>query len=271
MKDFIWHNGELKTSDTPILTAHDRLRLGEGVFNTILVLNGKLHFAAEHFDKLLESAKLFWPHWCAPAASELITAARSLLQKNKITTGHYALNCTITGGEGGRGLLTPNNVAPNTIMRAAPFTPKTQPIKTIIATTTRRNEGSPLSNIKYSNYMDNILALREAAQNGAEDAILLNNAGNICCATTANIAIIKDGQFITPPLSDGAQNGLTRARLIAQHNAIERSISPAELLECQGIYLLNSLHGAIEITTLDNKKIPAPVITLSKDLNFDTI
>ena len=256
---FIWHNGAFKKSNTPILTAHDRLRLGEGIFISILATDGHVHLLQDHIQKLKNAASLMWPDWPFPAMDDVTETITQLLHKNQATRGHYAINCTITGGEGGSGITPPTPINPNIIIRCVNFThDATTPIHAHIATTVRRNEYSPLASLKYTNYTDHIFALREAGEHGANEAILLNTAGNVCCSTVGTIVILKKNQLITPPLSDGCQKGVTRSLLIKKRNVSERSISPKDLLTCDGAYLLNSLRGARTISSINRQDIPTP-------------
>ena len=74
----------------------------------------------------------------------------------------------------------------------------------------RRNEGSPQSRMKSLGALDNVLAAREAAKRGAEEAILLNNAGSIACGARANLFAVIDGRLVTPPIADGVLPGIAR-------------------------------------------------------------
>jgi branched-chain amino acid aminotransferase len=265
MKTYIWHNGEFKTDDTPIITANDRLRFGEGVFRTILVINGSLQFADDHLNALQKAAHVFWPAYRVPAFNALTLPAQELLQKNNCATGTAMVNIFITGGIAQHGFATNQNQNAETFIRAQAWTALNTHVHAIIAQSIRRNEQSPLSNIKYcGGYAEQIIALREAHENGGNEAIFLNTAGYVCCSSVAAIIMIKDGKLITPPLSDGPQNSATRARLIAKHGARERSIKPEELFECEGIYLVNSLRGAVPISTLNGQPIARPALDLSQ-------
>ncbi|MDB2683172.1 aminotransferase class IV [Alphaproteobacteria bacterium] len=264
MNDIIWHNGEFK-NDEPILSIHDRLRLGEGLFNTILCIDGTLIHGEEHMQKLLDNTKFFVEnHGCATPET-LVKIAEELLQKNNATQGRNALNTIFTLGNACNGIRTPETPDIQMMMRIQPCTNEFPEIHAIIAQTIRRNEGSPLSQIKCSNYGDNIIALREAQNQNANEAIIMNNAGHITCATTSNIVIIKNGKFITPPLKDGCQNGITRSILMKKFEVTEQSITPEDLYTSEGIYLLNSLRGAAPIVTLNGKTAPKPAIAIDKD------
>ncbi len=268
MSDLIWHNGAFRP-DEPVFFANDRLRIGEGVFNTILCLDGTLIHGHLHMKKLLRNSKIFTGEWEHPSSNDLESIARSLLAKNGFTKGRYAINTIITLGAGKGGIQTPDRPDIQIIMRAFPAPEIPSQIHAIIAQTTRRNEHSPLSQIKGPFYGDNILALREAAEKGANEAIMLNTSEKIACATTSNIVAILNGKLTTPPLNDGCQDGITRSLLMQKFEVIEQSMTPDDLYSSDGIYLLNSLRGAVPVLTLDGKTLSKPSITIDKDFHLE--
>lgn len=92
------------------------------------------------------------------------------------------------------------------------------------------------------------MARNEAAKAGYDEALMLNSAGRVACASAANLfAVLPDGAIVTPPISDGALPGIVREILLtgaprAGLPIEERSILPEELSEA-GIFLTNSLIG----------------------------
>ena len=269
MGNLIWHNGDFKNDDKAAFSPHTRLRLGEGVFNTVLAIDGKLQYADAHFTKLLKNSHIFWPDWQEPETQTLIDAAHELLHKH-IAKDRWALNCIISCDNSDKGITLPNQPEISILMRCAPFNwdPATQ-IHLHIAQNVRRNEGSPLSQIKCSNYGDNILALREAQQNGANEALMINNADHIATATIATFVMIKNGEIITPPLSDGAKDGNTRRLLCDKYAVTERSISPENALNCDGAYLLNSLRGAVPVSSINGTPLPASAVAIDRNINLE--
>ncbi len=256
-------NGKL-TDDTAIFNFQDRLRLGDGVFDTILVIDGKPQHHDAHIARLLDNAKMLHLN-NTPDTATLKNAALQLIESNESLTGRFALNTLITRGVASRGLAPTIDTQPTIAMRLAPVPDKSPPIHTIIAQTVRRNEGSPLSQIKSCNYGDNILALTEAQQKDANEAILLNNKGLVTCASAGNIFAQIKGELITPPLSDGVLNGITRQLTIERHAAKIRSITAKELESADGIYITNSIKGVQPIATLNGKKLPEPSIKISQE------
>jgi branched-chain amino acid aminotransferase len=104
---------------------------------------------------------------------------------------------------------------------------------------TRRNPPQALDPaLKTGNYLNNILALREAHEAGADDAILLDLAGRVTEGTTSNVFFIQRGVLVTPPLALGMLEGVTRALFI-------------EIARAEGLILREEPHGAEALAAAD--------------------
>ncbi len=262
----IWHNNALKDKNTPIITVSGRALRGDGVFDTALAINGKICNAHAHFTRLIDSAAILEIK-ITYSAHDLIEAAQDLLQENDLDNARCAINTTITRGNGARGLSIAKDFQPHVIIRTAALPDEFSPINAIISKTVRRNEGSPLSQIKSINYGDNIMAMIEAEKAGANEAIMLNNAGNVACATIGNIFIMRGGHLYTPPLSDGAMAGTVRDLLIQRHGAQEQSLRSEDLTAADGIYITNSIRGIAAITSLNDAETSAANLDIPKDVH----
>lgn len=245
----LYHSGEWKNESESVFTALDRVRLGDGVFDTMLAMDGRLIHPVKHFTRLKENASVLGLSFDL----DFETTARKLIEGQ---AGRVAINTIITRGDSERGLAIPENSKPSIVMRAALAPENFPPISAIIAQSVRRNEGSPLSRIKSLNYGDAILALREASAKGANEAILLNNAGFVTCASSSNIFAVVNGEIFTPPLLDGVLNGVARQVFIETFGARELSLKPEDLLAAESVILTNSIRGAQAITALDGKSLP---------------
>ncbi|MGH6845162.1 MAG: aminotransferase class IV, partial [Methylocella sp.] len=167
------------------------------------------------------------------------------------------LRVTVTRGAGPRGLAPPKVPRPTILMTLSPMPPaREMPISLHIATVTRRNEHSALSRIKALPYLDNWLALSEARERGADDALLLNTRGTIACASVANVFVIREGRLETPPVSDGALPGTMRALVLclakqAGLAAVENSLHVKDLAEADAVILTNSISRVMEARDCD--------------------
>jgi branched-chain amino acid aminotransferase len=123
----------------------------------------------------------------------------------------------------------------------------------------RRNLNSPASRMKTLSYMDNVLAGREAASAGADDALMLNSAGRVASSTIANIFFEKEGALITPALSEGILPGVMRAAVIRAVKQLgvqvrEKQNKPADIATADGLFLTNSLRFIRPVAMLDGKR-----------------
>ena len=257
MSDFIWYNGHWLSGRQAALNARDRIRLGDGVFDTMLSVGGQAIYAEHHFKRLKDACVTMGIAFTMGQHSFNGVVA-DLIRRNKATDARYAVNTLVTRGAGARGLMPADDVTPSVILMItkAPAPEDFPPVHAIIAQTVRRNEGSPLSRIKSCNYGDNILALNEAKQRGANEAILLNNAGYVTCASAGNLLVAMGTRLYTPPLSDGVMNGIQRSHLVTQSKVEERSLLPDDLKNAEALYLVNSIRGITPIVKLEGADLP---------------
>ncbi|MBC8340020.1 MAG: aminotransferase class IV [Rhodospirillales bacterium] len=213
------------------------LTLGDGVFETMAVRGGQIPRADAHLARLGRGASVLGIE-LPMAGEDLLEALKSVIAANAISDGAVRLTCT--RGPGPRGLLPPQTPSPSLIITGA-GTPLGlgEPVSAIIATETRRNEHSPLSRIKSLNYLDNVLALGEAVAKGADDALMLNGAGNLACATSANVFAVIGGNLVTPPVQDGCLDGVLRADVLGALGGEERTLAPGDLAGASEAFLTN--------------------------------
>jgi branched-chain amino acid aminotransferase len=122
--------------------------------------------------------------------------------------------------------------------------------------------------VKSMNYLNNALAKLEARRRGVDEALLLNQAGLVAEASVANVFAVTRGALLTPPPSDGALPGLTRAGVLELAEelgiaACERSLGRVDLLRADELFLTGSGAGIVPVRSLDGEPIgagqPGPV------------
>lgn len=219
------------------------LLLGDGLFETLLAVDGALPHLPAHLDRMAAGCALLDLPFDRAEAERLCHAAAP-------AAGRFVVRLTLTAGSGGRGLDRPAAPAPRLFATAAPFAPVTTPA-TLIVAKTRRNEGSPASRLKTLSYLDNVLARTEAKAVGADEALMLNNRGHLACAGAANLFWIAEGRLFTPSLDCGVLPGITRARLIAAHPVEEVAAGLEALDAADAIFLTNSLIGVRPVSRLE--------------------
>lgn len=248
----VWLNGCVIDDATARIAPHDRgFTLGDGVFETIRIADGRPRHLERHLARLSRGAGVLGITLAAGAAHP---AVAQLLSASGLAEG--ILRLTVSRGEGARGLLPPPSPRPTILATVAPWAPPPARIRLATATVTCRNEHSPLASIKSLNMLDNVLARAEAAALGADEALLLNTAGRVAEAATANLFALLDGALVTPPVAEGALPGIARAVMMATVTVAERRLTPAELRRASEIVLTNSL-GVRAVASLDGHPVGA--------------
>ncbi len=116
--------------------------------------------------------------------------------------------------------------------------------------------------VKSLNYLNNVLAKLEAKQHGGDEALLLNAAGAIAETSVANVFAVRDGDLLTPPSSDGALEGITRATVLELAAflgipARVQSLGRFDLFAASEVFLTGSGAGLVPVRSLDGRSIGA--------------
>ncbi|CAO3360206.1 aminotransferase class IV [Azospirillum palustre] len=257
----IWLNGRLMPAAEARIDPADRgFTLGDGLFETIRIKDGLPSHLPRHLDRLAAGAELLrlpLPY----DTTELTGAMAALIGATGVADG--VLRLTLSRGTGARGVLPPADARPTLLMTVAPAAHMSAPVAAIVARGTRRNEHSPLSRLKSLNYLDSILARQEAAERGADEALLLNAAGRLAESSVATLFLSIGGRLLTPPLADGALPGIRRALILERHGAEEAPLTPEDLARADEAILTNSL-GLRPLVAVDGHPIgsgsPGPVL-----------
>ena len=110
------------------------------------------------------------------------------------------------------------------------------------------------------NYLNSILATQDAKQRGFDEAILLDQSGNVSEAPGENIFLVKNNRLVTPPLSSSALDGITRKSIITLAKDMKlkvnvRKVSKNELKLADEVFLTGTAAEITPIIKVDKKKI----------------
>ncbi len=230
--------------------------LGDGVFETLLVVNRSALWLDEHVQRMKKAArKLDIPF---DADGILVTVKAALT-----TSSPSVVRVTLSRGVTARG-LSADCSQPTLHVSCDPFdvTLIGQPLR-LVTSSMRRNPSSVTDRHKTTSYANNIFAAREAKAKGADDALMLNQDGFVACTSIANVFMLKDETLVTPPEQDGALAGIMRRFLIEQSGVkVEiRSIEKDEIGDAQALFATNSLRFIAPVTHLDGEVLPTAPIT----------
>ncbi len=257
------------------IDAADRgLLLSDGLFETLLWSGGELAAFEAHAARLTRGcAALGLP---APDFDRLRGAAVDAVARAGLSATRAAVRLTWTAGIGGRGLDRPADLTPRLIASAAP-SPRPTGAARLRTVGIRRNEGSPASRLKTLAYLDNVLARRSARAMGADEALMLNNRGEIAGGAAANVFWFEGDVLVTPALDCGVLDGIVRNAVIERARGVGievRQVRAARdrLERASGLFLTNSLIGPRPVETLDGVAVrPHPGLDTLLALSFPEV
>jgi branched-chain amino acid aminotransferase len=260
----LWINSRLIRLGAARLDPRDRgFTLGDGIFETMRVTGGAVQRLDRHLVRLRAGAvainlPLPWTDM------ELTSAVARTLAANGLQEA--AVRLTVSRGvPTTRGLLPDPNSVPSLVIDAREFPGYPAPLyaqgMNAITSRIRRNEHSPLANVKALCYLDNVLARHEAAKQGADEALLSNTAGYLVCASAANLFIVLSDTLVAPPLSAGALPGTVRHVVLTQLaprlklTVSERPMTVEDLARADEAFLTSALLGVMPLTTVDGRSV----------------
>ncbi len=253
-------NGKLMTEEHVNISPNNRsFRYGDGCFETMKIINGKISLADEHFERLFTSLELLQfdkpKQLTANALKEQIVLLATKNNHQKL--GRIRLTFFRSDG----GLYDPQNMLPNYIIQTWDLNAANNELNenglVIDIYTDARKVCDRYSPIKSNNYLSYAMAALWAKKNHLNDALLLNPYDRIADATIANIWMIKDGIIKTPSLQEGCVNGVMRKHLLkclrAEGIPVEETgITVDELLNAQELFVTNAIYGIKWIRQVGN-------------------
>lgn len=244
-------NGEIKDSDAPLFTGHNRgFRYGDGLFESMRMINGKLNFSKKHMQRLLTGVQLLQLRLPDNfVANSLESWAKKLWEANGTPPG-ARLRLSVFRNNGGYYAPETNDASWLLEFWAMDHDHYMINEKGIGIELYQdiRKPINKLSTLKTSNAQLYVLAALHAAAMNVEDAILINQNGNVIEATGSNVFAVKNGVLYTAPLSEGCVAGVMRATImeVAQANRIavyEVPLPMSILLNSDEIFLTNAVKG----------------------------
>lgn len=249
--DFLFYDGQILRSDKLLISPNNRsYRYGDGCFETMKLLKGKIQLSGYHFERLIASLELL--HFKKSGyftAAWLEKQVLAIAEKN----GHLEsarIRLTVTRGEGG--VYDEQNQFPYLLIQSWPLSPTVQELNenglVIDIYKDARKVIDRFSSIKSNSYLPYVMGALWAKEQQLNDAILLNPFDRVADATIANVFIVKDGMIKTPALTEGPVNGVMRRhvlQMLRKENmpVEEGTITIDELMEASEIFLTNAIHS----------------------------
>ena len=259
----VYLNGKLVPVKQAKISVFDHgLLYGDGVFEGIRAYNGRVFMLEAHIDRLFRSAQAIVLK-IPMAKSALVRAVVATCKANRIMNGYIRL--VVTRGVGTLGLNPYSCSKPQVIIIAGTIQLYSkelydQGLKVVTAGSLRNHSESLSPSIKSLNYLNNIMAKLEAINSGVEEVVMLNPQGNVAEASGDNIFIFKGNQLLTPPISAGALEGITRDVVMdlarqRGYDVREMTLTRYDLYTADEMFLTGTAAEIISVVDMDRRVI----------------
>ena len=259
----VWLDGQLVDQAEATLSVFDHGTLyGDGVFEGIRGYSGRIFQSQLHIDRLFASAqqiRLAIPY----TKQELLEATRQTMAANNLKDCYIRL--VVTRGAGSLGLNPFKCPRPGVFIIADqiqmyPRVMYDDGMPVIIAKTIRTSPTMLNPSIKSLNYLNNIIAKIECIDAGVNEAVMLNDQGNVAEASGDNIFMVARGAVVTPPPEAGILLGITRDVVIRLCKRMgisiqERNILPKELCAADEVFMTGTAAEVIGVSKIDDHVI----------------
>ncbi|MEE4638864.1 MAG: aminotransferase class IV [Wenzhouxiangella sp.] len=238
------------------LPANDRgLLFGESVFETIAFHDGRAPLWVRHIERLGKGAATLG--LAPPEADLLEQECRCLLSE---LVGQAVIRITLTAGSGGHGYWPAERPTSRRILqrRDWPMHLEQQRLDgvSVIISTHALGGAGPLTGLKHGNRLLQTLAARECLQRGAEEALLLDQQGQLGEAISSNLLLVSGSRIMTPARPDVAGVGLAwlSDRL---GDALEiGSVGMDRLATLSEVLVINSVAGIRPVVAVEGQPFP---------------
>ncbi len=284
----IWLDGELvpwEEAKVHVLTHtfHYGLGVFEGVRAYSTPDSGTCIFRLEeHTDRLFRSAKILQMNM--PWDKDTLNAAqREVVRVNGLEEGYLRPMCFL--GSEGMGLRA-DNLQTHVMVAAWPWPSYMDPeardrgIAVRTSSYTRHHVNITMCKAKANgNYINSILALREAIDSGCEEALMLDNEGYVAEGSGENFFMVRDGLIYTPDLTsclDGiTRNAIFRIAADEGYEVREKRITRDEVYICDEAFFTGTAAEVVPVRELDNRPIGegcrGPVTEKLQRIYFETV
>ena len=259
----VWIDGRVVDgSEARVPVTDHGLLYGDGIFEGIRLAGGRVFRLDSHLARLRHSGRaigLELPGGIAGIREIVLATARAWGRPD----GYVRL--LVTRGDGAMGVDPTRCPSPRVICIACEielFPAQLLETGVSMVTVSVRRPGPDVLDprVKSLNYLNSVLAKREARLRGADEALILNSVGNVAEAAVANVFAFRRGKLLTPPATDGALEGVTRGCVIELAAGLgipaeERSLTRMDLLSADEVFLSGTGARIVAVRSLDGAEI----------------
>jgi branched-chain amino acid aminotransferase len=259
----VYLNGRLLTKSRALISVFDHGFLyGDGIYETLRVYGGVVFRVEEHVERLFRSASLIGLR-IGKSQDEIRKAIYKTVRANR--RKEASVRISVSRGPGPLGLdpslcLRPTIVIVANPLREYPDKYYRKGVKVAIVRTRRNFRGALDPRIKSLNFLNNILAKREAIERGAYEAIMLNYRGYVTEGTISNIFFIKRDALCTPAVDAGLLDGITRRIILETASDLGMEIRQGhyrtvDIYRAGEVFITNSTLEVMPVSLVDDVMI----------------
>jgi len=263
-------NGNTVAQDDNILTQNRAFLYGDGVFETLKIVNNKVLFLEDHYFRLMASMRVVRMEIPMNFTMEFFEEEiLKVVHENGISASARA-RITVFRNDGGLYLPKTNEVS--YLIQAIALENKSYVQNTSAYEVDLYKDfyitKQLLSSIKTTNKMINVTGSIFAHENGLQNCILLNDTKNVVEALQGNLFMVVGKKLITPPVSEGCLNGIMRKQILALAKKVEgievteEIISPFDLQKADELFLTNVITGIQSISKYRKKDFTSTLASL---------
>jgi 4-amino-4-deoxychorismate lyase len=245
-------NGVAPADASQAIAVDDRgLHYGDGLFETALLIDGRVRFLDAHLERLFRGCARLGIQ--APERQELVDE----ITRVSAAANRGVLKIIVTRGAAGRGYRPPAGVAATRIVALHPLKETTQNSLKLRWCETRLGRNARLAGIKHLNRLEQVLAQSEWREGEFDEGLMMDTEGELVGATAGNVFAVRDGALITPDLRFCGVQGVMRAQVLKAAAKLRISVSeeplwPQDLEAASEIFITNAVRGIRSAASLDS-------------------
>ncbi len=255
-------NGVITEEELLLSGANRSFLYGDGVFETLKVLNNQILFFEDHYFRLLASMRIIRMQIPMSFTLEYLEEQILTLVRKQGVQDSARVRLTVFRNDGGYYTPTDNKVS--FVIRASALSVKSYTAsETPFEVDLYKDFIVPkqlLSTLKTNNKIIQITASIFAQENGLDTCLLINDEKNVIEAAYGNLFMLLNGQLITPPISEGCLNGIMRKQILKLAKeldgieVLEQPISPFDLQKADELFITNVIVGIQSVTKYRKKE-----------------
>lgn len=255
-------NGLLVSSQEQLWSNNRSFLYGDGVFETLKIVNQKVLFLEDHYFRLMASMRIVRMEIPMNFTMEYLeTQILDTAIANQCSDS-ARVRITVYRNEGGYYLPETNQISfiiQATSLSITLYSYEVIPYEVDLYKDFYISK-QLLSTIKTTNKIIHVTGSIFAKENGFQNCLLLNDEKNVVEALQGNIFMLIDGKLITPPITDGCLNGIMRKKIISLAKSIENielveaSISPFDLQKAEELFITNVIKGIQSVSKYRKKE-----------------